>query len=564
MFAIKNKNIKTTFKSTGSKEENTKLSVFYVNDIHGNICCMNSLRKVSKKFEDSFEKDSDNDTLRLSAGDVNIGDKNNKNRLWKNFLNNHLKIKYSAIGNHEFDYKEFPKLLLNSSTNNGKIDDKQESNSLWKGFLNDIKKYSLIGNKKIDLKKLPEFILKENLSLKYLACNLITDKGSDIENCFKSNNIEKSHIETINGHKYGLIGVSPIDLEKVLNPKHRTPGIKAENFEKTLSSIKAEVEKLKKQKINKIILLSHLGYKLDQKVAQNISDIDIIIGGHSHDKINGITPGKNLQKSPTGEPVIITQAGKNGEFFGLLDVVFDKKGVIKSAFNSINHVDKWPKDNVVENIKDLFLGKATPIAKLSKSCQPQNSFTNENPIANLVTDAIRIKSGAQIAITNSAKIRSDLNAGKITDRDIKEMLPFKENNYKVNLKETELVDAIQQGIKSLNTYPYRPGLLQVSGLKYKVGRDKKLKELNIENPDGSLTPINIKKPNPNKTYSTIYNEFLFRGQDGMESLRKEKDFVSYEWSEADAVIEYLKKFNNKSIKITKKGRIINETNYEIQ
>ncbi len=507
------KNKQTAFKSNATNDRNTKLSVFYVNDIHGNISCMNSLESVSKKFEDAFEKDKTNDTLRLSAGDINIGDKKEKNSLWANFLNEHLKIKYSAIGNHELDYKKFPELL----------------------------------------KSLPK--------LKYLACNLIPDKNSEIEKSFKNNKIEKSHIEVINGHKYGLIGASPVDLEKVSNPKHRTPGIRAENFEATVSKIKAEIEKLKSKNINKIILLSHLGYRLDQKIAKSVSGIDIIIGGHSHDKINGMTPGKNLLKSPSGEPVAITQAGKNGEFFGLLDVVFDEKGVIKSAFNSINRVNKWPKDNLVENIKDLFLGKATPVARLSKPCIPQNPFISENSIADLVTDAIRIKSGAQIAITNTAKIRKNLNIGLITDRDIREMLPFRESNYKVNLKETELVDALQQGLKSLSSYPYRPGLLQVSGLKYKIGKDKQLKEVSIENPDGSLSPINIAKPNPNKTYSTIYNEFLFRGKEGMTSLKKDKDFIEYEWSEADAVIEYLKSFNHKPIKIIKKKRIINEAKY---
>ncbi len=560
MLNINNKNRQTTFKSTNTSDKNTKLSVFYINDIHGNISCMNSLINVSKKFDDTFEKDNKKiDILKLSAGDVNIGDKKEKNSLWEKFLNDNLKIKYSAIGNHELDYKKFPELL---SADNKNIEEKSTPNNEWGNFLKDITKYNLITHKKIDLKKLPEFIFKEKINLKYLACNIIADKNSAIDNCFKNKKIEKSHIEEINGHKYGIIGASPIDFEKVINPKHRTPGVTVNNYENTLNSIKTEIEKLKEQNVNKIILLSHLGYELDKKVAQNVSDIDIIIGGHSHDKINGITPGKNLQKSPAGEPVIITQAGKNGEYFGLLDIVFDEKGVIKSAFNSINHVNKWPKENAVENIKDLFLGKATTIARFSKACTPKDPFTQENPIANLVTDAIRIKSGAQIAITNSAKIRRDINAGIITDRDIREMLPFRENNYKVNLKETELVDAIKQGIKSLNVYPYRPGLLQVSGLNYKIGKDKQLKELNIKNPDGSLSPININNPDPNKTYSTIYNEFLFRGKEGMDSLKKEKDFITYEWSEADAVNEYLKQFNNTPIKLSKKNRIINEAKYE--
>ena len=59
----------------------------------------------------------------------------------------------------------------------------------------------------------------------------------------------------------------------------------------------------------------------DKRIAQETSGIDIIIGGHTHDLLQGIEEGKNLLYSKSNEPVIITQAGKDGEYFGDLKII---------------------------------------------------------------------------------------------------------------------------------------------------------------------------------------------------------------------------------------------------
>ena len=49
-----------------------------------------------------------------------------------------------------------------------------------------------------------------------------------------------------------------------------------------ISSIKTEVAKLVSSGINKIIVLGHGGVDLDQKIAAEVPDVDIVIGGHTH------------------------------------------------------------------------------------------------------------------------------------------------------------------------------------------------------------------------------------------------------------------------------------------
>ena len=69
----------------------------------------------------------------------------------------------------------------------------------------------------------------------------------------------------------------------------------------------------------------------DKIIAQNTSGIDVILGGHSHELIKGVKEGENLFYGLDGKPVVITQAGKDGKTFGVLNLEFDKDGNIKKS-----------------------------------------------------------------------------------------------------------------------------------------------------------------------------------------------------------------------------------------
>ena len=58
--------------------------------------------------------------------------------------------------------------------------------------------------------------------------------------------------------------------------------VKRLDFLDPIPSIQAEVDALIAQKINKIFVLGHGGYELDQKIAKNVKGIDVVVGGHSH------------------------------------------------------------------------------------------------------------------------------------------------------------------------------------------------------------------------------------------------------------------------------------------
>lgn len=53
-------------------------------------------------------------------------------------------------------------------------------------------------------------------------------------------------------------------------------------FGKEVDAVKREAKILKDAGVKVIVVLSHAGYRVDQKIAAEVSDIDVIVGGHSH------------------------------------------------------------------------------------------------------------------------------------------------------------------------------------------------------------------------------------------------------------------------------------------
>lgn len=53
-------------------------------------------------------------------------------------------------------------------------------------------------------------------------------------------------------------------------------------FEEEIESLNREAKKLKESGINIIIALGHSGYDVDMLIAQNVSEVDVVVGGHSH------------------------------------------------------------------------------------------------------------------------------------------------------------------------------------------------------------------------------------------------------------------------------------------
>lgn len=483
----------------------TKTSIFYINDEHSQIANIERLKSASDEF-DSFTMSDKTDKLKFSSGDFALGSDKNLNKLAVQAQNS-MGIMATSGGNHEFDLlKEDVAEVLNGS------------------------------------------------NYKILGLNVDIPETSDVNKELKKD-IQKSYIQEQNGTKYGIIGILPFDFKFHVTSPDEYKDFNILPIEKTIVLLQEEVDNLQKQGVNKIILLSHAGYNSDVAIARSVEGIDVILGGHTHNLIKGIEEGKNLFYSKkTGAPTIITQAGKDGNYFGVLNLEFDQNGVITKAQNNVNKTEDYPKSTVMKNLTDNIMGKAPIVGSASYSQKYFNDLISENPSADLITDAMRIEMKADIALLNSANMRGNFEQGDITTRDISTASPFKNKMFLCKVTEKELVDAIKTAARSLTHPDNMPGILQVSGLKYKINKSGKLLELRFVDRDGRETSIDVNNPNLFKTYTVAMDSYLGNGGNDLTTLDKAKEAQKFDFGKEELTATYLKKQQN-PIEIKSDGRI---------
>lgn len=493
-------NLTTQIAPAEAKTSNKKCetSIFYMNDVHGQIPKMQRLFSAAKHAQ-AVAENKNVDFFKLCSGDTFIGSDDKRNIAAASFLNM-TRVDAETLGNHEFDITA-----------------------------------SICGK-----------ILKDK-NTKILGMNLnFPDDKSDLSQKV----LRSTVLDGKNGEKYGIIGIQPPDINHRLKNKSSLEGITVDDEAQTLKELQEEVNQLKNQGINKIILLSHSGNAFEKEIAQKINGIDIILGGHSHHLIKDIKEGENLLYSPSGEPVVITQAGRDGNHFGVLNVEFDENGVLTKVQNTVTETNKYSPNAIMSTTIDKILGKSPEIGELGYvDPLPENNLTAENPWASFVSDAIKETLNAEVVLINSANFRGSVDLGRVTERDIESIFPFNNKLYKVNLNEKDLVEAIKFGAKSLVSKNSKPGLLQVGGLEYTLDSEGNLKELSYKDKQGKKSYIDINNPNTEKIYVAVYDEFLVKGGDNMSMLKKDpelnKDDIleHYTFDKDKVTIDYIKTLN---------------------
>lgn len=505
----------TTPVSKFSEPELTHTSWFYVNDVHGKMTNMERIYNMTKEFD------------KTNASEVAPG-------FWQNSTGNVSKFKVSSgdiILGANYTHNQVASKFLN-----------------WSGFI-----ASALGNHELDVVE-PGNLAKLLSDAKYkmLAINVDIDKNSPVHG-----RIEKSMIVEKDGEKYGLIGIAPPDMLERVKMNNTLKDFHVMDADTTRKVVQDEVNRLKEQGINKIVVLSHEGTKNDIKLAKETSGIDIIFAAHTHDLIEGIKEGKNLFYSKSGEPTIITQAGKDGETVGILNVDFDKNGIIKKAQNNVIKTRAYNRPLFIKDSVEGILGKPEVIGRVKAAVPPPvKRLAENNPHGNMIADAMRSELGTDIAILNAGNIRGSFSQGPIDTRLISDITPFEDHMMILGLTEKQIVDSIKVGCKSIPRSSNKPGILLTSGLKYKANKQGELLELEFIDKNNQVHKIDVNNPDPNKKYTVAADDFYATGGDGYLESNKNPEFViqKFDVDKNKLACDYIKKLNQ-PIEITDDKRI---------
>ncbi|MCZ7862104.1 5'-nucleotidase C-terminal domain-containing protein [Agrobacterium salinitolerans] len=416
-----------------------------------------------------------------------------------------------------------------------------------------------IGNHEFD--DGPEELLKFINALKFpiISGNTKAAAGSILADKYKG-----YVIKDLGGQKVAVVSVLATDTNETSSPGDMI------SFEDEIAYLKGAVKEIQDQGVNKIVLLSHVGYVRDQEIAQAVDGIDVIVGGHSHTLLSSTDPKAagpypTLVKNPSGIDVPIVTAYAYSKYLGDLAVTFDDNGVVKSAEGApkLLDVSVTPDDAFTKRVTEL----AGPLEEMKKKEIGSSESVidgsrevcraKECTMGNLVSDALldRVKDqGVTIAIQNGGGLRASIDAGTVTMGEVLTVLPFQNSIATFQLKGSDLVAALENGASQIEEGAGR--FAQVAGLKYSFDRSKPpgSRVVSVEVKEGeSFVPLD-----PNKTYGVVSNNYMRSGGDGYKVFAT-KAINPYDFGPSleDAVAAYISA--NSPYKPHMDGRITDAT-----
>jgi 5'-nucleotidase len=379
-----------------------------------------------------------------------------------------------------------------------------------------------LGNHEFDRGPKPLATFIQNATFPVLSSNLAFSDSEPLKSM-----VLPYTVLTVSDEKVGVVGATVEDLANISSPG---PTVSQSNL---LSSVQKSVDELTKQGVNKIILLSHIGYQEDIQLAKKLRNVDVIIGGHSHSPLGtpSITgwpkpagPYPTIVPDSTGRNVYIAQSWEWGKVFGRMKVDFDDQGqVVRVTDAEAIPVDaSVPEDPV---IKSLVTALHAPIAAQANSVVGSTpvELPQQSLMGYVLADAMLAatkKSGAVVAFTNAGGVRGGIPAGPITYGQAISVAPFSNTLVLLDLKGSELVDILKAGI-----------LIPSQGFRYSRS--------------GAVSPsLNGAPLESEKVYRCCFNSFIANGGDSMFGVRDSKGARSDTGIvDIDALTEYLRQNN---------------------
>lgn len=219
-------------------------------------------------------------------------------------------------------------------------------------------------------------------------------------------------LKEMNGVTFAIIGQA-FPYTPIANPSWQVPNW---TFGIQEQALQQQVMEARQQGAQAVVLLSHNGMDVDLKLASRVTGIDAILGGHTHDGVPVPTMVKNA-----GGQTLVTNAGSNGKFLGVLDLeVVDKK--VKAVhykllpvFANLIPADK-PMADLITKIRAPFKDKLETKLAITDGVLFRRSNFN-GTFDQLILDALMDVRGAQIAFSPGFRWGTSLLSGQAITRE---------------------------------------------------------------------------------------------------------------------------------------------------
>lgn len=375
-----------------------------------------------------------------------------------------------------------------------------------------------------------------------LAANLKPAKGCPM----LKGNYTPYTLLTVRGQKVAVVGIANNEVVSLAAACPRT------FFEDTAACLQRTVRDLEAQGVKHIIALTHIGLPEDRKLARSVDGVDIIVGGHSHSYLGPDSeegPYPIIERSPSGQPVLVVTAKRAAQYLGELNVIFDAQGV-PLRWNGGARELAAPETRDAETSAlvqkyaaslDEFRNHKVGSHHLSlpdgiDACR-EDDCLGGSLIADAMLEYAR-PFGGQVALCNGGSVRAALPSGDISRGDLLSVIPFGNTLVMREITGERLLAALEHGVSEEGGQG--PRLLHTAGLRYVVDAARpagsRIVRAEILNEKDTGTPLDRKA-----RYVIVTIEYLARGGDAYEMLKDSKVIPSPEPIDITVMEDYLKK-----------------------
>jgi sulfur-oxidizing protein SoxB len=275
-------------------------------------------------------------------------------------------------------------------------------------------------------------------------------------------------IKEIGGYRVAVIGQA-FPYVPVAHPKRFTPdwtfGIRDDELQKLVSGLRSG------DKVDAVVLLSHNGMDVDLKLAGRVTGIDVILGGHTHDAVP-----QPIAVANAGGTTLVTNAGSNGKFLGVLDLelakgkVSDARYRLLPVFSELLKPDPATQALIQKMREPHAAGYAEKIATADRLLYRRGNFFGT--VDQLICDALRSELDAEIALSPGFRWGSSMLPGQpVTMEDVlSETAITYPETYVQSLTGGQIKDILEDVCDNLfNADPYYQqggDMVRVGGMTY--------------------------------------------------------------------------------------------------
>lgn len=281
-----------------------------------------------------------------------------------------------------------------------------------------------------------------------------------------------STIRTYGNVRIGFIGMVAPLTETNDSPKsyYDESGKKIFSFHSgdLFRMVQREVNKLRKEGVDYVIALSHLGdnsFLVDNSIAMinRTHGIDVVLDSHSHSFI----PNSKVINA-RGDSVLMISTGCWFKHIGKLTITPEGKFIPEmiptEGFNRTDATIALTIDSLQSEFEHTPVLAHSDFQLYGFDIAETYDRNNQTNLGTLASDALRITTGADIGWINAGGIRQSIPAGDIRFKDLITTFPFFNTICVAECTGQVILDALEYGV---NRYPYDFGSFpQVSGIKY--------------------------------------------------------------------------------------------------